>query len=392
MKVSRRIEKLPPYLFAEIDRRVEELRREGVEVINFGIGDPDLPTPPHVVERLCREAQRPENHRYPSYQGMKRFREAAASWFQGRFGVDLDPDREVLTLIGSKEGIAHFPMACLDPGDLALIPDPAYPVYRTAVLFCGGIPVEMPLREDNGFLPDLESVEKSVWDRARVIFLNYPNNPTTAVADLSFFEKVVFYASRHQVIVAHDHAYSEIAYDGYRAPSLLQVPGARDIGLEFHSLSKTYNMTGWRLGFAVGGEKIISALGKVKTNIDSGVFNAIQLAGVAALEGPQDCVRENCRIYQRRRDLLVEALRSLGWKIAPPRATLYLWMRVPEGRTSESFTRELLDKAGVVVAPGSAYGAGGEGYVRFSLTLPDEQLEEGVKRLKEAFSGTGARD
>ncbi|WP_458011876.1 LL-diaminopimelate aminotransferase [Candidatus Solincola sp.] len=386
VRVSRRIEELPPYPFAEIDRRVEELRKKGVEIINFGIGDPDLPTPPHVVEELRLQAARPENHRYPSYQGMKRFREAAASWFLGRFGVELDPDREVLTLIGSKEGIAHFPLACLNPGDVALVPDPGYPVYRTAVILSGGQPVDLPLSEENGFLPDLDSVEDAVWEKARVLFINYPNNPTAAVADLSFFERAVFYARRHQVVLVHDNAYSEITYDGYRAPSLLEVPGAREVGLEFHSLSKTYNMTGWRLGFAVGGEEIVAALGKVKTNVDSGVFNAIQLAGVAALEGPQDCVEDNRNVYRRRRDELVNALRSLGWKVDLPRATLYVWMRVPDGHTSESFTRELLDRAGVVVVPGAAYGSRGEGYVRFSLTLPDEELREGVRRLREAFS------
>lgn len=386
MRLPRRIEELPPYLFAEIDRRVGELRKKGVEIIDFGIGDPDLPTPPHIVEELRRQAGKPENHRYPSYQGMRQFREAAVSWFQERFGVGLDPDREVLTLIGSKEGIAHFPLACLDPGDVALIPDPGYPVYRNAVILCGGVPVEIPLREENGFLPDLEAIEEGTWERARVLFLNYPNNPTTAIADLSFFEKAVFFARRHQVILAHDNAYSEITYDGYRAPSLLEVPGAREVGVEFHSLSKTYNMTGWRLGFAVGGEEMIRALGKVKTNIDSGVFNAVQLAGVAALKGPQECVEENRGVYARRRDILVGGLRFLGWRVEPPRATLYVWMRVPEGHTSESFTRELLDRAGVVVVPGAAYGSCGEGYVRFSLTLPDEELEEGVRRIREAFS------
>lgn len=386
MKVSRRIAELPPYLFAEIDRRVEELRERGVEIIDFGIGDPDLPTPSHIVEELRRQAGRPENHRYPSYQGMRRFREAAAAWFHGRFGVELDPDREVLTLIGSKEGIAHLPLACLDPGDVALVPDPGYPVYRTAVILCGGLPVELPLREERGFLPDLEAVERATWDRAQVMFLNYPHNPTAATADLSFLEKAVFYARRHGVLLAHDNAYSEITYDGYRAPSLLEVQGSREVGVEFHSLSKTYNMTGWRLGFAVGGEEVIAALGKVKTNIDSGVFNAIQLAGVAALEGPQECVEDNRRTYSRRRNILVGALRSLGWRVEPPRATLYVWMRVPEGYTSESFTRELLDRAGVVVVPGAAYGSCGEGYVRFSLTLPDDELDKGVRRIREAFS------
>ncbi len=384
--ISRRLEGLPPYPFAEIDRRVEELKGQGVEIVDFGIGDPDLPTPPHIVEELREQAGRPENHRYPSYQGSRRFREAVATWFRSRFGVELDPDREVLALIGSKEGIAHLPLAFLDPGEVALVPDPGYPVYRTAVILSGGRPVDLPLKVEDGFLPDLDAVEREVWEKARVLFINYPNNPTSAVADLSFFEKAVFYARRYRVVLAHDNAYSEITYDGYRAPSLLEVPGAREVGLEFHSLSKTYNMTGWRLGFAVGGAEIVAALGKVKTNVDSGVFNAIQLAGVAALEGPQDCVEHNRAVYRRRRDELVSALRSLGWEVTPPRATLYVWMRVPEGHTSGSFTRELLDRAGVVVVPGAAYGTRGEGFVRFSLTLPDEELKKGVHRLREAFS------
>jgi LL-diaminopimelate aminotransferase len=386
LKMSRRVRELPPYLFAEIDRKIAEMRSRGVDVIDFGIGDPDLPTPPHIVERLCREAGEPENHRYPSYQGMPLFREAAASWFSRRFGVPLDPDREVLALIGSKEGIAHLPMAFLDDGDLALVPDPAYPVYRAATLLCGGVPAEVPLREESGYLPDLSAIPEETWRRAKLFFLNYPNNPTAAVADPAFFEEAVHYARKYGVVLAHDLAYSEIAYDGYKAPSILEIPGAKELAVEFHSLSKTYNMTGWRIGFAAGGEEIIGAFGKVKTNIDSGVFNAVQLAAVTALEGPQDCVRDNCEVYRHRRDILVEGLLSIGWDVPLPRATLYVWMRVPEGYDSEGFTRDLLEKAEVVVAPGSAYGSQGEGYVRFSLTLPDRRLEEGVERIKRAFS------
>ncbi len=386
LRISRRLGELPPYPFAEIDRRVEEKRRQGVDVINFGIGDPDLPTPPHIVERLCEESRRPENHRYPSYRGMARFREAAAQWFQGRFGVSLDPGREVLALIGSKEGIAHFPVAFLDQGDTALVPDPGYPVYRNATILCGGLPVVLPLDEERGYLPDLGALGASLLERARLLFLNYPNNPTAAVADIAHFEELVHYARKYDLIIAHDNAYSEITYDGYQAPSLLEVKGAKEISVEFHSLSKTYNMTGWRVGFAVGGEELISALGKVKTNVDSGVFNAIQLAAVAALEGPQECVRESCEAYRRRRDILVSSLRSLGWEVHPPKATLYLWMRVPRGYDAESFTGELLEKADVVVVPGTAYGAHGEGYVRFSLTLPDDRLQEGAERIRRAFS------
>ncbi|RJP31211.1 MAG: aminotransferase class I/II-fold pyridoxal phosphate-dependent enzyme [Actinobacteria bacterium] len=386
MRISRRISELPPYPFAEIDRRIEEKKRQGVDVINFGVGDPDLPTPAHIIAVLCEEASDAANHRYPSYQGMRSFREAAAAWVAGRFGFTLDPDREVLALIGSKEGIAHFPMAVLDTGDIALVPNPSYPVYRTATLFCGGVPVEMPLREERGFLPDLAAVPEETWRKARLLFVNYPNNPTTAIADHAFFEELVYYARKHEVVLAHDLAYSEITFDGYVAPSLLEIPGAKGVAIEFHSLSKTYNMTGWRIGFAVGGEDIIAPFAKVKENIDSGVFNAVQLAAVAALRGPQDCVRDNCGVYARRRDILLEGLRSIGWEVAAPMATLYIWMRVPRGHDSRSFTTELLEKAGIVVAPGSAYGSRGEGYVRFSLTLSDQLLLEGVDRIGKAFS------
>ncbi len=386
MRIARRVQDLPPYLFAAIERQIAERRAAGVDVISLGIGDPDHPTPPHIVAALVEAVHDPSTHQYPTNRGEAAFREAVAAFYARRFGVDVDPATEVVPLLGAKEGIAHVPRACLNPGEAALVPDPGYPVYRTSVILSGGIPVDLPLSEEDGFLPDLDSVEGAVWDRARMMFINYPNNPTSAVADLSFFEKAVYYARRHEVLLAHDNAYSEITYDGYRAPSLLEVPGAREWGLEFHSLSKTYNMTGWRLGFAVGGERVVAALGKVKTNVDSGVFNAIQLAGVAALEGPQDCVEHNRNVYRRRRDELVNALRLLGWKVEPPRATLYVWMRVPEGHTSGSFTRELLERARVVVVPGAAYGSRGEGYVRFSLTLPDDELREGVRRIREAFS------
>jgi LL-diaminopimelate aminotransferase len=386
LELSQRVKDLPPYLFAEIDRVVAEKKSQGVDIIDFGIGDPDLPTPTHIVKKLCEEAVNSENHRYPSYDGMPIFREAAAAWISRRFGVSLDPKREVLTLIGSKEGIAHFPVTFLDEGDLALVPDPAYPVYRTATLLCGGIPVGVALREENGFLPDLSSIPEETWRNAKLFFLNYPNNPTAAVANLAFFEELFFYARKYEVILVHDNAYSEITYDGYRAPSLLEVPGARETAIEFHSLSKTYNMTGWRIGFAIGGERIIEAFRKVKTNIDSGVFNPIQLAGIAALEGPDDCIHDTLKIYSHRRDTLVNSLHEIGWNVPLPKASLYVWMKVPEGYDSEGFTRDLLEKTAVVVAPGSAYGQNGEGYIRFSLTLSDNLLEEGLRRIKKTFS------
>ncbi len=386
MQLAKRIRDLPPYLFAEIDRRIEEKRRQGVDIISFGVGDPDLPTPPHVVEALCEAAHDPENHRYPSYRGMPRFREAAASWFSGRFGVDVDAHGEVLALIGSKEGISHLPLALLDPGDLALVPDPAYPVYESATLFCGAAPYRMPLEAERGFLPDLQAIPQEVWRKAGLIFVNYPNNPTAGVADLAFFEELVYFARRHEVVIAHDLAYSEITFDGYVAPSILEVPGGGETAVEFHSLSKTYNMTGWRVGFAVGGAEIIAAFAKVKENVDSGVFNPIQLAAAAALEGPQECIAFNRETYRRRRDILAQALRSIGWEVEVPRATPYVWMKTPPGHDSTSFASALLERAGVVVAPGSSYGCTGEGYVRFSLTLPDHLLVEGMDRLKGAFS------
>jgi len=386
LKLSRRLNDLPPYLFAEIDRRVEEKRAQGIDIINFGVGDPDLPTPPHIVEALCDQAAKPEHHRYPSYRGMPRFREAAAAWAEKRFGISLDPAAEVLALIGSKEGIAHFPLAFLNPGDVALIPDPAYPVYHSSTLFCGGVPAELPLSEERDFLPDLAAVPEEIWRMTRLVFVNYPNNPTAAVADHAFFEELLFYARKYDVVLAHDLAYSEITFDGYVAPSLLEIPGARDRTVEFHSLSKTYNMTGWRVGFALGGAEVIAAFAKVKENIDSGVFNAVQMAAVAALEGPQDCVSHNREVYSHRRDILVEGLRSIGWEVTSPRATLYVWMRTPEGIDSGVFAAELLEKAEIAVAPGSAYGSRGEGYIRFSLTLPDQLLLDGVGRLKKAFT------
>jgi LL-diaminopimelate aminotransferase len=385
LKTAKRVSKLSPYLFAEIDHRIAEKKSQGVKIINFGIGDPDRPTPEHIVRSLCQAAQDPENHRYPPYQGLPAFLESVSHWFRNRFGVELDPEREVLGLLGSKDGISHFPLAFIDPGDVALVPDPGYPVYETATIFAGGEPYPLSLREENDYLPQFEKIPEEVLRRAKVIFINYPHNPTTAVANLPFLEETVEFARKHELIIAHDLAYSEITYDGYVAPSLLQVEGARDICVEFHSLSKTYNMTGWRIAFAVGGAELISAFATLKTNIDSGIFNAIQLAGVEALEGSQDCVAETREIYLRRRNRLLACLERLGWEAKKPLATIYVWMKVPPGFDSASFATYLLERAALVVVPGSAYGPGGEGYVRFSLTLPDEELEEGIDRLYSAF-------
>jgi LL-diaminopimelate aminotransferase len=381
MKFADRIDKLPPYLFAQISKKVAAKKAEGIDVISFGIGDPDLPTPPHVLDALHEASRDPANHRYPESEGLPEFRAAVARWYDRRFGVALDPRTQVLSLIGSKEGIGHIALCFIDPGDLALAPDPAYPVYEIGTLFAGGETFALPLREERGFLPDLEAVPGDVARRARVLWLNYPNNPTGAVADLDFFERVVHFARRHEIAVCHDGPYSEVAYDGYRPPSFLQAPGALDVGIEFHSLSKSYNMTGWRIGMAVGNERIIDALMRVKSNLDSGVAQAIQRMAIAALEGPQDVIEEHNAIYQRRRDRVVEALRRLGLRVTPPRASLYVWARVPEGMTSAAFAERLLDEAAVIVTPGNGYGAQGEGYVRLSLTLPDDRIDEGLRRM-----------
>ena len=381
MNFADRIEKLPPYLFAQISKKVAAKKAEGIDVISFGIGDPDLPTPPHILRALEEAAADPANHRYPETEGLPEFRSAVARWYERRFGVSLDPQKEVLSLIGSKEGIAHVALCFIDPGDVALVPDPSYPVYEIGTMFAGGTTHRMPLLEENGFLPDFDAVPSHVADRATVLWLNYPNNPTGAVADMAFFERAVAFAKRHDLAILHDGPYSEVAYDGYRPISLLQAPGAMDVGVEFHSLSKSYNMTGWRIGMAVGNPQIIDALMRVKSNIDSGVAQAVQHMAIAALNGPQECVAEHNAIYQRRRDKVIDALRNLGLQVMPPKASLYVWAKVPDGMTSAGFAERLLDEAAVIVTPGNGYGPHGEGYVRISLTLADDRLDEGLRRI-----------
>ncbi len=378
---SQRLKQIPPYLFAEIDRLKNEMIRRGVDVIDLGVGDPDLPTPPYIVERLKEAAEDPENHRYPSYNGLFSFRRAVSDWYKRRFGVDLDPEREVIALIGSKEGIAHLPLAFVDPGDVVLVPNPAYPVYHIGTIFAGGRPYYMPLLEENGFLPDLEKIPEDIARRAKLIFVNYPNNPTAAVADLDFFERLKRFAKKYNIIVCHDAAYTELSYDGYRPPSFLEVKGSKEIAIEFHSLSKTYNMTGWRIGFAVGNADVIKALKEVKSNIDSGVFQAVQWAAIAALEGSEDAVEKNRRIFQERRDILIDGLRKIGLRVQRAKATFYLWARVPSGYSSASFSQFLLERAGIVTTPGSGFGDAGEGYIRIALTVPKERIIEAVKRL-----------
>jgi LL-diaminopimelate aminotransferase len=379
---AERLKKLPPYLFKEIDRKKAEVRARGVDIIDLGIGDPDLPTPSHIIEALKKAAEDPSNHRYPSYSGMGDFKEAVAQWYQERFGVELDPDTEVVSLIGSKEGIAHFPLAFVNPGDVALVPAPAYPVYHIATMFAGGESYFMPLLSENRFLPDLNAIPDKITFRARIMFINYPNNPTSAVADLEFFKEVVKFARDNNILVCHDAAYTEMAFDGYRPPSFLAADGAKEVGIEFHSLSKTYNMTGWRIGFAVGNREAIDGLGSIKSNIDSGVFQAVQMAGIEAIRGDQSCVRDMVQVYSRRRDLMVKGLQDVGFEVESPRATFYLWIKVPEGYTSAELTERLLEDAGLVVTPGNGFGEPGEGYFRIALTQKRERLAEAVERLK----------
>ncbi|CAN5742347.1 LL-diaminopimelate aminotransferase [soil metagenome] len=382
MRGAQRIADLPPYLFAEIDRKIGEAAARGADIISFGVGDPDLPTPPHVVEALIDAARDSATHRYPSYTGLPEFRSAIARWYRRRFSVSLDPDSEVQPLVGSKEGIFHLPVAFIDPGDAALVPDPGYPVYEVGTLMANGTVVPMPLTETNGFRPDFHALSASDLSRAKVLWLNYPSNPTSACVDGDFFGEAVDFARAHDLLLAHDAAYTEITYDGYSAPSALQTPGAMECAVEFHSLSKTYNMTGWRIGWVAGAPEAVEAIKRLKTNIDSGIFDAVQRAGVAALDGPQDHLTSTVERYRRRRDLLCDGLKSMGVVVEPPRGSIYVWVPVPEGHTSESFTAFLLDEAALVVAPGNGYGPSGEGFVRFSLTLDDERLEEGVERLR----------
>jgi LL-diaminopimelate aminotransferase len=386
LRAARRIEKLPPYLFAEIDRKVGEARSRGVDIISFGVGDPDLPSPPHVIEALQKAASDPATHRYPSYTGMPEFRESIAGWYGRRFGVTLDPDTEVQPLVGSKEGIFHLPVAFVDPGDVALIPDPGYPVYETGTILAHGEAVLMPLLPENSFKPDLDSLSDEVLGKAKVLWLNYPSNPTAACVDKSYFDEVVAFCRRHDLLLAHDAAYTEITYDGYVAPSVLEAEGARDVAVEFHSLSKTYNMTGWRIGWVAGAPVAIEAIKRLKTNIDSGIFDAVQRAGIAAIDGPQDHLAECVDRYRHRRDLLCDGLKSMGVVVDPPKGSIYVWAPVPDGHTSESYTTFLLEECGIVVAPGTGYGPSGEGFIRFSLTLADDRLEEGVERLRRISS------
>ncbi|MGB6371280.1 MAG: LL-diaminopimelate aminotransferase [Atribacterota bacterium] len=382
MKIAQRIQTIPPYLFAEIDKKKEEAIKRGVDIINLGIGDPDQPTPNNIIEKLRESVKDPNTHNYPPYQGTAKFRQAVALWYKNRFGVDLYPDNEVMALIGSKEGIAHIFLAFVGPGDFSLIPEPGYPVYKTATLFANGFPYIMPLLEENDFLPDLEKIDEEIAQRVKLMFINYPNNPTAAVANKDFFEKVVKFAKKYDILVCHDFAYSEMTFDDYKASSFLEVEGAKDVGIEFHSLSKTYNMTGWRLGFAVGNKEAISALSIIKTNVDSGIFKAIQEAGIEALTGPQDNIEKMNKIYTGRRNVVINGLNKLGWNLRPTKATFYIWIPTLNKMDSMEFSNLLLEKTGIIVTPGIGYGEYGEGYVRIALTVEEKRLEEAVGRLK----------
>jgi len=382
---ANRVKNLPPYLFASIDKMKQEALSRGVDLIDLSIGDPDIPTPGHIVEAMKRAVEKPAHHRYPSYEGMLSFREAVANWYKTRFNVSLDPGTEVLSLIGSKEGIGHIPLAFVNPGDVVLVPSPGYPVYPVATLFAGGESHIMPLLEENNFLPDFSIIPGDVLNRAKLMFINYPNNPTSAVTHLGFYEKVISLAKRYGIIVCHDAAYSEIYYDGKRPVSFLEAEGAKEVGIEFHSLSKTYNMTGWRIGFAAGHRDLISGLGKIKTNLDSGVFQAIQETAIVALGTGDEILSQIRHTYQARRDSLYDGLSSLGLHVIKPEATFYLWARVPSDFDSSAFAAHILERASVLATPGSGFGKPGEGYVRFALTVPVNRIKEAVERIGEAL-------
>jgi LL-diaminopimelate aminotransferase len=380
VKFARRLDLVPPYLFAELERKIEEKRSAGVDVISLGIGDPDLPTPAAVVEEMQRRVARPETHQYPSNRGLPVFREALASFYETRFGVAIDADTEVIPVLGGKEGVAHIAFACLEPGDVCLAPEPGYPPYTSGPLFAGADLHYLPLLEEKGFLPELELPDE-VTRRANLLFLNYPNNPTGAVVGDELFERAVELARTHGLIVVHDSSYTELAFDGYRPPSFLETPGAKEFGVEIFSLSKGWNMTGWRVASIAGNAEVVERYRQLKTNLDSGMFEALQHAGVAALTAARDFPREMSEIYRRRRDLLIDALEAIGLPASPPKATPYIWARVPAGHSSTTFTELVLEEAGVVVSPGPSFGPSGEGFVRLSLTVPDERLAEAAQRI-----------
>ena len=381
LKFTKRLEKIPPYPFKKLDEMKAEAAGRGMDIISLGVGDPDLPTPQKIIDTLCKEAANPANHQYPSYEGMLVFRETAVEWMEKRFGVKLDPEKEIVSLIGSKEGIAHIYPAFVQLGDISLVPEPAYPVYHAATVMADGTPFVLPLKKRNGFLPDFDAIPKEALNKSRIMFLNYPNNPTAATASLEFFERAVAVAKEHDIVLCHDAAYSELTFDDYVAPSILQVDGAMDCAVEFHSLSKTFCMTGWRVGFAVGNKHIIEGLSKMKTNIDSGLFQAIQYAGITAMKDCEDETEQIRETFRERRDTLVAGLKSLGWKVETPKATFYLWVPVPTDESSLDFCSRSINDTGVIITPGIGFGREGEGFFRIAYTKTKEKLEEAVEKL-----------
>lgn len=384
MKVSERLEQIPPYLFAEIDRKIAEAKAKGIDIISLGIGDPDSPTLQPIVAEMHKAIDNPKNHDYPPYNGTEQFRKGACDWIKRRFGVDLNPDTEMLANIGSKEAIAHVFFAYVDKGDYTLVPDPGYPVYHNATIFAGGTPYEMPLLEENGYLPDFDKIPEDIAKKSKLMFLNYPNNPTSATADLDFWKKAVDFCKKYDILLCSDMAYSEMTFDGYKAPSVLQVEGAKDIAIEFYSHSKSYNMTGWRVGFVCGNADAVKALGTIKNNIDSGTFKAIQQAATTAFTVDEKYITDLNNMYQERRDAAEEGFKELGWDIKPSKATFYLWLPVPKGMTSEEFVTVMLEKAHVVVPPGNGYGKYGEGYFRVALTKDVDTIKKCIQRMKDA--------
>jgi len=383
VKTSRKFENIPPYLFAEIDKMKAAAKTKGIDIINLGIGDPDQPTFKRIIDVMHDAIEKPENHNYPPYEGTASYRSAVSAWYKKRFNVDLDPDEEVISLIGSKEGIAHLFYAYIDPGDIVLVPSPGYPVYKMGTILTDGVPFFVPLLEENGYLPDLDAIPADVVKKAKIMFVNYPNNPTAATADLAFYQKLVDWAKENDVLIASDLAYSEMCYDGYVAPSILEAKGAKDVAIEFHSLSKSFNMTGWRIAMAVGNKEAVQALGTIKTNVDSGIFKAIQDAGIEALTNPAPEIAETNEIYKERRDVIIEGLQSMGLDIKPIKCTFYIWAPVPKGISSSAFVAKMLNECGIVVVPGNGYGPEGEGYFRMALTEKISRLKEAIQRMKD---------
>ncbi|MDR2426746.1 MAG: LL-diaminopimelate aminotransferase [Endomicrobium sp.] len=382
IRYNEKLKKLPPYLFVEIDKKKKEAMERGADIISLGVGDPDMPTPKHIIEAGQQAMTKPANHQYPFGAGMVSYRKAVALWYKKRFNVDLDFAAEICALIGSKEGIGHLPLGFINPGDVVLIPEPGYPVYTTGTIFTDGVPYFMPLLERNGFMPDLDAIEKDVVKKAKIIFVNYPNNPTSAMASDEFYVKLIDFAKKNDIIVAADAAYSEIFYDENDKPkSFLEYPGAKDVGVEFHSLSKTYNMTGWRIGWLCGNKDIVKGIATVKDNYDSGAFQVIQEAAISALTSSQECVKENRKVYKERKDTLVGGLRDIGWEVIEPKATFYVWAKTPKGYTSAQTVSKLLEEAAIVCTPGNGMGKSGEGYIRFALTVGVSRIKEAVKRI-----------